>query len=203
MAIYQGHNEDSSGNLLLSIGNGMTATVETGTKASQAYVKGAYLFFNNKLCKASSAIAKNATLTIGTNLTQTSLGAELTSHLKANNGNEFYFDIKDNKYGFYPNATKTASEFVPFGGSASTLTFIAFNPSNETFTAEINALYLVNIFNNTNTNLITFTGADILSLAYTSTSYGQGEFLIKATATTVSWTYSAFDGGNTFVVKIS
>lgn len=117
MAIYQGHNEDSSGNILLSIGNGMTATVETGTKASQAYTKGAYLFFNNRLCKASSAISSGATLTIGTNLTQTSLGAEITSHLRSSDGKEFYFDVKDGTYGYYPSASKTSSEFVPFGGT--------------------------------------------------------------------------------------
>lgn len=117
MAIYQGHNEDSSGNLLLSIGNGMTATVETGSTASQSYTKGSYLFFNNRLCKAASAIASGATLTIGGNLTQTSLGAEITSHLRSSDGKEFYFDVKDGKYGYYPSASKTASEFVPFGGS--------------------------------------------------------------------------------------
>lgn len=117
MAIYQGHNEDSSGNLLLSIGNGMTATVETGSTASQSYTKGSYLFFNNRLCKAASAIASGATLTIGGNLTQTSLGAEITSHLRSSDGKEFYFDVKDGTYGYYPSASKVASEFVPFGGT--------------------------------------------------------------------------------------
>ena len=121
MAIYQGHNEDSSGNLLLSIGNGMTATVETGSTASQAYTKGSYLFFNNRLCKAASAIASGATLTIGGNLTQTSLGAEITSHLRSSDGKEFYFDVKDGTYGYYPSASKTASEFVPFGGTSSVI----------------------------------------------------------------------------------
>lgn len=118
MAIYQGHNEDSSGNLLLSIGNGMTATVETGSTASQAYTKGSYLFFDNRLCKAASAIASGATLTIGGNLTQTSIGAEITSHLRSSDGKEFYFDVKDGQYGYYPSASKTASEFVPFGGTS-------------------------------------------------------------------------------------
>ena len=118
MATYNGHNEDSSGNILLNIGNGMTATVELGSTASQAYTKGAYLFFNNRLCKASSAISSGATLAIGTNLSQTSLGAELTSHLRASNGDEFYFDYKDGKAGYYPSASKTASQFVPFGGSS-------------------------------------------------------------------------------------
>ena len=119
MATYNGHNEDSSGNLLLSIGNGMTATVETGSTASQAYTKGAYLFFQNKLCKANSAISSGATLTIGSNLSQTTLGAELTSHLRASDGKEFYFDIKNGEYGYYPSASKISSEFVPFGGTGS------------------------------------------------------------------------------------
>ena len=117
MATYQGHNEDSSGNLLLNIGNGMTATVELTNKASQAYTKGAYLFFNNRFCKASAAIASGATLAIGTNLTETSIGAELTSHLRSSDGKEFYFDVYNGKYGYYPSSAKTASTFVPFGGS--------------------------------------------------------------------------------------
>lgn len=116
MAIYTGHNEDSSGNLLLSIGNGMTATVETTSTASQAYTVGSYIFFDNKLCKTTSAIASGATLAIGTNLSQTSLGAEITSHLRSSDGKEFYFDVKDGTYGYYPSASKVASEFVPFGG---------------------------------------------------------------------------------------
>ena len=117
MATYNGHNEDSSGNILLSIGNGMTATVETGTTASQAYTKGSYLFFNNRLCKATTAIASGATLAIGTNLSQTSIGQEITSHLRSSDAKEFYFDVKDGKYGYYPSASKVASEFVPFGGT--------------------------------------------------------------------------------------
>jgi hypothetical protein len=117
MATYNGHNEDSSGNILLSIGNGMTATVETGSTASQAYTKGALLFFNNRLCKATKAISSGATLAVGTNLSQTSLGAELTSHLRSSDGKEFYFDVKDGTYGYYPSASKVSSEFVPFGGT--------------------------------------------------------------------------------------
>ena len=124
MATYKGHNEDSSGNLLLSIGNGMTATVETGSTASQAYTKGAYIFFNNRFCKATKAISSGATLTIGNNLSETSVGAELTSHLRSSDGKEFYFDLKDGSYGYYPSASKVASEFVPFGGT--TPEFISF-----------------------------------------------------------------------------
>lgn len=120
MATYNGHNEDSSGNILLAIGNGMTATLETGTTASQAYTKGALLYYNNRLCKATKAIAKSATLTIGTNIAYTTIGEELTAHLRASNGDELYFDYKDSKPGYYPSASKTASQFVPFGGSGFT-----------------------------------------------------------------------------------
>lgn len=115
MATYNGHQEDASGNILLSIGNGMTATLETGSTASQAYTKGSYLFFNNRMCKATSAITAGDTLEVGTNLGLTTIGDELTSHLRADNGDEFYFDYKDGVAGFYPNVSKTASQFVPFG----------------------------------------------------------------------------------------
>lgn len=117
MSNYKGHIEDSSGNILLSIGNGMTATLETGSTASQIYVKGAYVFFDNKLCKVTQAIASGDTLEIGTNLEQTSIGAELTSHLNSSDGKEFYFDVLNDKYGFYPSASKVTEEFVPFGGT--------------------------------------------------------------------------------------
>lgn len=117
MATYLGHQEDSSGNILLPTPHSMATQIEFGTKASQAYAKGAYVVFNNRLCKASKAIASGDTLAIGTNLVQCSIGSELNSHLQAPNGNEFYFDYKDGKPGFYPSASKVASEFVPFGGS--------------------------------------------------------------------------------------
>lgn len=52
------------------------ATVE-GARASQNYAIGDYLVFNDKFCKASAAIASGEVLAIGTNLTQTTIGAEL------------------------------------------------------------------------------------------------------------------------------
>mgnify|MGYP003310833540 CR=1 FL=1 len=50
MATYNGHFEDSSGNILLPIPSGAAATVETGSTASQAYTVGSFLYFNNRLC---------------------------------------------------------------------------------------------------------------------------------------------------------
>ena len=174
MAIYQGHNEDSSGNLLLSIGNGMTATVETGSTASQAYTKGSYLFFNNRLCKAASAIASGATLTIGGNLTQTSLGAEITSHLRSSDGKEFYFDVKDGSYGYYPSASKTASEFVPFGGTTYAASIIC-------------GAYVGVIDNEGHTAKTQSTGASVTAGKITVTYNGAGN---RATAkATVAGTY--------------
>ena len=48
-----------------------------GAKASQNYAIGDYLIFADKFCKASAAIATGEALAIGTNLTQTTIGAEL------------------------------------------------------------------------------------------------------------------------------
>ncbi len=114
MAIYNGHNEDQNGNILLCIGNGMTAALETGTTASQAYTVGSYLFFNNRLCKASAAISSGDTLSIGTNLLETTVGAELSSHLRASDGTEFYFDYKNNKYGYNTSPSRSIDTFFPF-----------------------------------------------------------------------------------------
>lgn len=59
---------------------GDIATVE-GARASQNYAIGDYLVFNDKFCKASAAIATGEALAIGTNLTQTTIGAELKAIL--------------------------------------------------------------------------------------------------------------------------
>ena len=59
---------------------GDLAKVE-GAKASQNYAVGDYLIFADKFCKASVAIATGEALAIGTNLTQTTIGAELKAIL--------------------------------------------------------------------------------------------------------------------------
>lgn len=55
------------------------ATVETTSTASKAYSVGEYLVYNNQLYKVTSAIASGGTLTVGTNISATSAGGELTS----------------------------------------------------------------------------------------------------------------------------
>ena len=115
MANYNGQLQDSSSNVLLPTPHSY-ANVE-GSKASQAYAKGDMLVYNNRLCKVTAAIAANNNLTIGTNIAYKNVG-EIGKELVASDGKEFYFDVKDGQYGYYPSASKTASEFVPFGGSA-------------------------------------------------------------------------------------
>lgn len=80
------------------------ATIESSTTASQAYSAGDYLVLNGQLYEVTTAISSGETLTVGTNISATTVGSELTS---LNNGltdlngayeNEtlltFYTDVK-------------------------------------------------------------------------------------------------------------
>lgn len=99
MAIYNGHFEDANGNILLPINSGEVSAVENGVVASRAYTKGTYLFFNNKVCKATTNITSGSTLAIGTNLLHVTLCGEMTAHLVASNGTEFTLqNLKDGVY---------------------------------------------------------------------------------------------------------
>ena len=91
-------------------------SVETSSVSSHAYVKGNLLLYNNQLYRAKTAIAVGATLTVGSNIEAVTVGT-LSNMLTASNGNQFNFDVKDGTPGFYPSASKTSSEFVPFGGT--------------------------------------------------------------------------------------
>ena len=88
------------------------AQIENSSTSAHAYTKGQLLVYNNQLYKVIAAIAVGNTLTVGTNI-QTMSISNLSSMLTASTGIQFYFDYKDGKPGFYPNANKTASEFVP------------------------------------------------------------------------------------------
>ena len=95
------------------------AQVES-SPTTHAYIRGQMLLYNNQLYRVTQNIAVGATLIVGTNIEAVSVST-LSSMLTATNGNGFYFDVKDGTPGFYPTASKTASEFVPFGGTAITL----------------------------------------------------------------------------------
>lgn len=59
----------------------MIAPIESGNTASQAYAVGKYFMHNNQFCKAKTAIASGATLTLNTNYEVTTVAAELYSAL--------------------------------------------------------------------------------------------------------------------------
>lgn len=85
--------------------------VQTGNTATQAFVRGQIIVWKNQTYRVKTAIASGATFTVGTNI-ELITTSKLSSMLVANNGTQFYFDYKDGKYGFYPNASKTASQFI-------------------------------------------------------------------------------------------
>ena len=89
MSNFQGHFEDSSGNLILPIPAGATATVETGSTASQAYTAGAFLYHGDRFKRVTSAIASGGT--ISGNVSETTIGTEMASHFVASDGTEFSF----------------------------------------------------------------------------------------------------------------
>ena len=57
------------------------ATVEASTTASKAYVQGDYLILDGKFYKVTAAIASGGTITVDTNVTQTTIAAELKAAL--------------------------------------------------------------------------------------------------------------------------
>lgn len=59
--------------------NANLAYIEDGTTASRTYSVGQYVLIGGQLYKVTSAIASGATFTIGTNVTATTVGTELTA----------------------------------------------------------------------------------------------------------------------------
>ena len=55
------------------------ATIESSTTASQAYSAGDYLVLNGQLYEVTTAISSGETLTVGTNISATTVGSELTA----------------------------------------------------------------------------------------------------------------------------
>lgn len=76
---FSGLGSDVSG-ALSNIGGIVVKGVEKTSTASQAYAVNEYLVYNKKLYRVKAAIAKNATITVGTNVdsANTNVGAELT-----------------------------------------------------------------------------------------------------------------------------
>ena len=77
---FSGLGSDVSG-ALDNIGGIVVKGVEKTSTASQPYAVNEYLVYNKKLYRVKAAIAKNATITVGTNVdsANTNVGAELTT----------------------------------------------------------------------------------------------------------------------------
>lgn len=86
------------------------APTETSPAAS-AHAVGSMIVYNGVLYRVISAISAGNTLAVGTNIEAKTAGA-ISKQLVASDGTEFYFDYYGGKYGYYPNASKTASQFV-------------------------------------------------------------------------------------------
>lgn len=53
------------------------ATIENSSKASKAYAKNDYMIYDGSFCKVTSAISSGGMITIGTNVSKTTIAAEL------------------------------------------------------------------------------------------------------------------------------
>ena len=103
MANYNGHFEDSSGNVILPTPHSYTSVIETSMNASQAYVKGQYITITipnglNHLYRAKATIAQGATFVVGTNIESVSV-SNINEQLTASNGVKFTLqDYLDGNY---------------------------------------------------------------------------------------------------------
>lgn len=119
------------------------AQVESSSTSAHAYTKGQMLIYNNQLYRVKAAIAVGNTLSTSTNIEVASVST-LSSMLTANNGNQFYFDVKNGQYGFYPTASKTSSQFVPFGGTSPTKLLCKAFASSASFASE-DGIYIASV----------------------------------------------------------
>lgn len=91
MATYYGIQEDSDGNVLLPVPNGICG-IERGTSATQSYVKGNLVYVGNRLCQVNSAITVGDALTIGGNVSYTSMANQVHNiKVFVNNNGELVF----------------------------------------------------------------------------------------------------------------
>lgn len=60
---------------------GGLATIQNTSTASQAYVVGSYIIFHSHLYRVITAIAQGGTITVGTNVVQTTVGEEIANRV--------------------------------------------------------------------------------------------------------------------------
>ena len=172
MANYNGTMEDASGNKLLNTPHSY-ATIETGTTASQPYVIGDGVVFNNQFCEVTAAIPSGGTLAIGTNLLVKTVG-DIGKQLIASDGKSFNFDVLDGKYGYYPSASKVSSEFVPFGGTSVEMASIVSNSRSGSFTVtKSTAMVIFNYYAATSSISLYKNGKGISLPTFYATGYSR------------------------------
>lgn len=113
MATLQGTFEDASGNVLLNTPHSY-AYIESGTTATKAYAKGDLLVFKNQLCQANSSISTGTTLSMGGNVSSTTVANQLS--------NINVYVGSDQKLHFVDHAG--ADSVLPFSSGKDTITFL-------------------------------------------------------------------------------
>lgn len=78
MATLNGTFEDSNGNVILNTPHSY-AYIESGTTATKAYSKGDLMVFKNQLCQATTDISTGTTLSIGYNVSTTTVANQLSN----------------------------------------------------------------------------------------------------------------------------
>ena len=96
MANYNGHFEDSHGNVVLPTPHSYTSVIETSMTASQAYVVGQYVTINipnglNHLYRVKTAIVSGESFVVGTNIESITV-SNINEMLTASDGTEFTLD---------------------------------------------------------------------------------------------------------------
>ena len=103
MANYNGHFEDSNGNVILPTPHSYTSVIETSMTASQAYVVGQFVTICipnglNHLYRVTATIAVNDTFAVGTNIESITV-SNINEMLTASDGTTFTLqDYLDGNY---------------------------------------------------------------------------------------------------------
>lgn len=92
------------------------APIEEGPESANPYAVDDLLIYGGQLYKVTSAIAVGNSLVEGVNIEVTTLSDEIKDMQDelTVNGNRFYFDYHDGKYGYNTSPSRGADTFVPF-----------------------------------------------------------------------------------------
>ena len=200
----------------IGAGSAIIAGIEETSTASRAYSINQFLVYNNKLYRVIAAISQGASLVPNTNISETTVGAQLTSIIGTNNSQttsintlngqltsgstHFYFDYKNGRWGWNSSAARGADTFHPFRGDSSdstsqTVSVTLDNSSDDHIELTFNQLTRIDAIEELSVNN---TGVEIavISLTYSNNAVNltlhyrySGESTLSVTAKQ----YHAFD----------